>query len=138
MKKKGLSLILAVLVIVASAAVLTCGCASGDYAAAGMASSGKTPQCHSMAKASEPRRNPRKECCGKCGAEWAELSLKELAGSVIHRVTKAIPVFSGVDRSLKFPKTLFFHGRAFQSPPVDFFTGHVLITTFTFRGPPAG
>ncbi|MFH1209134.1 MAG: hypothetical protein V1673_06250 [Candidatus Omnitrophota bacterium] len=136
MKKKCLSVVVAVCVFGTFPGLSNCQCVGADCGSVPKAIQAKVPQCHSAASQAGGEGPSHKECCGKCRIEKAAVLSSEfsLTGDVRHGNTLA-EVRSFADFHSKIRNPSFFQGKFFESPP-GFFEQHVLNTTFSFRAPP--
>lgn len=137
MRNKYLSLTMSFLLTGAWVAGLACACFPGDCQAAAAAPRVTTAPCHHDGAQTQAKDPARQDCCGKCQIErWAVLTPKApvLSAALPGDAATDVPLIASAPGA----------GRAFprngidRGPPQNFFTRHVLNTTFSFRGPPQG
>ena len=138
MKRKCLSVLIALCVFSAFPSALSCQCVFEDCHSVSEAVQAKIPQCHHAATPAKAGERTGKECCGKCQIEKAAVLSNDL--SPAHEVRSSntsaeIKSFSDFHASLRHPAL--FQGEFFGSPP-GFFEQHILNATFSFRAPPQG
>ncbi len=137
MKKKSLSLFMAVCVFSAFPGALGCQCVDADCGSVPKAIQAETLRCHSAASHAKGEDPSRKECCGKCRIEKAAVLSKEFSPVNPSR-TRPVTIEEGFLNSFypEVPRPFFSHEQLFGPSP-GFFKRYVLNITFSFRAPPA-
>ena len=133
MKRKYLSLFLAVCLFSAFPSALDCQCVDADCGSVPKVIQAEAPRCHPAAKGEDPSR---KECCGKCQIEkTAVLENKFLSAQDLRFGSTPFEIKFSTGFYSKPERQSFLSGRSLGFPS-GFFTQHVLNTTFSFRAPP--
>jgi hypothetical protein len=136
MKKKYLSVIMAVCVFSAFPTALSCQCVDADCSFVSKTIRAKVPRCHPPVSQTRGGNSSRQECCGKCQIEKAAVLSNGLSpvSDIRHRNT-LVEIRSFADLGSQLQKPSFFQ-REFPESPPGFFAQHILNTTFSFRAPP--